>query len=497
LGVRGRRRTAGLLGLVLSGALLGGCAVGPDFHKPAPPAAAGYTATPLPARTTGADAPGGAAQRFVQGLDVSGRWWTLYRSPALDALVEQALKANPDLQAAQAALRGAREAYYAQRGALAPTLDAGYNVTRQKVSDAIASPLSSNAELYTLHTAQLNIGYTPDVFGGLRRQIETAQAQAEAQRFQTEAAYLTLISNLVAAAVQEAMLRDQIEATQSAVRAQAGALAVLRDQFAHGEAARGDVAAQESALAQLQQTLPPLEKQRIQQADLIAILTGQFPGQAADDGLKLSDLTLPAELPVSLPSALVAQRPDIQAAEASLHAASAQVGVAVAARLPAFTLTGDLGGAATVFGQMLSSANQTWLVAGGVAQPIFEGRALLHRQRGAEAAYDQAAAQYRSTVLGAFQNVADTLQALQSDAAALAATAEAERSAALSLDIARRAFRGGQVNTLAVLSAEQAWQQARIARIQAQAARCADTAALFQALGGGWWNRADIAAASR
>lgn len=497
MGVRGRRRTAGLLGLVLSGALLGGCAVGPDFHKPAPPAAAGYTATPLPARTTGADAPGGAAQRFVQGLDVSGRWWTLYRSPALDALVEQALKANPDLQAAQAALRGAREAYYAQRGALAPTLDAGYNVTRQKVSDAIASPLSSNAELYTLHTAQLNIGYTPDVFGGLRRQIETAQAQAEAQRFQTEAAYLTLISNLVAAAVQEAMLRDQIEATQSAVRAQAGALAVLRDQFAHGEAARGDVAAQESALAQLQQTLPPLEKQRIQQADLIAILTGQFPGQAADDGLKLSDLTLPAELPVSLPSALVAQRPDIQAAEASLHAASAQVGVAVAARLPAFTLTGDLGGAATVFGQMLSSANQTWLVAGGVAQPIFEGRALLHRQRGAEAAYDQAAAQYRSTVLGAFQNVADTLQALQSDAAALAATAEAERSAALSLDIARRAFRGGQVNTLAVLSAEQAWQQARIARIQAQAARCADTAALFQALGGGWWNRADIAAASR
>jgi NodT family efflux transporter outer membrane factor (OMF) lipoprotein len=479
---------AAAVGLSLA---LAGCAVGPNFEPPAPPATKAYTAASLPARTAATPGPGGVAQQFVQGLDVSGRWWELYRSPALNALVERALQANPDLQSAQAGLRAAREAYYAQRGALWPTFGAGYTLTRQKVSETVASPLASNAELYSLHTALLNIAYAPDVFGGLRRQVETAQAQAEAQKFQTEAAYLTLITNLLAAAVQEAMLREQIAATQASIDAQAEVVQVMRSQFAHGQVARGDMAAQAATLAQLRQTLPPLEKQRAQQADLVAVLTGVPPAEVSDDGVRLSDLALPTNLPVSLPASLVAQRPDIRAAEASLHAASAQVGVAVAARLPSFTLTVNGGGAATQFARMFSDSHGTWLLAGDVTQPIFEGGALLHRQRGAEAARDQAQAQYRSTVLSAFQNVADTLQALQSDAAALHAAAAAEQSAEESLAIARSQFGQGEVSRLALLNATQTFQQARIGRIQAQAARYADTAALFQALGGGWWNRSD------
>jgi NodT family efflux transporter outer membrane factor (OMF) lipoprotein len=465
--------------------------VGPDFHAPAPPTVAGYTASPLPARTAAAPTPAGAAQRFVAGLDVSGRWWTSFGSPALDALVDRALAANPDLQAAQAALRVAREAYYAQRGALLPTLDAGYGLTRQKVSQVVAPPLASNVDLYTLHTAQLNVGYVPDLFGGVRRQVESAQAQAESQRFQTEAAYLTLTSNLVAAAIQEASLRDQIAATRGAIEAQSRALQALRDQFARGEIARGDVAAQASALAQLEQSLPPLEKQRAQQADLIAILTGRPPAEVAEDGLRLSDLRLPTTLPVSLPAALVAQRPDVRAAQAALHAASAQIGVAAAARLPNIVLSANAGGASTAVGRLFSPGDVTWALAGSVTQPIFQGGALLHRQRGAQAAYAQAEAQYRSTVLTSFQNVADSLQALQSDASALAAAARAEREAADSLAIAQDAFRHGQVNSIAVFNAEQARQQARLGRVQAEGARLADTAALFEALGGGWWNRSD------
>lgn len=469
------------------------CAVGPDFHSPAPPKGAGYTTAPLPPKTaSAAAASAGAAQQFVQGLDVSGRWWTSFGSPTLDALVDRALASNPDLQAAQAALRAAREAYYVQRGALLPTLDGGYSLTRSRISEIIAPPLASNAQLYTLHTGQLNVGYVPDVFGGVRRQVESAEAQAENQRFQTEAAYLSLISNVVAAAIQEATLRDEIDATRAAIDAETRTLQAMRDQFAQGEIARGDVAAQAVSLAQLQQTLPPIEKQHAQQADLIATLTGRTPAEAGEDGLKLSDLTLPTALPVSLPSALVAQRPDVRAAQASLHSASAQIGVAVAARLPNLSLTGNAGGASTALGTLLAPGHTTWTLAGSLTQPIFQGGALLHRQRGAEAAYAQAEAQYRSTVLTAFQNVGDALQALESDARTLAAAAKAEQQSEESLAIAQNALRHGQVNSLAVLNAEQAYQQARLSRVQAEGGRYTDTAALFQALGGGWWNRRDV-----
>lgn len=485
------RPSPALAAVLLPLALLGGCAVGPDFQRPAPPVAAGYTPAPL------ADAQaGGVTQTFALGQDVPGRWWSLYQSPALDRLVERALKANADLEAAQAALRAARETLIAQRGALLPTVDAGYTAVPQQVSAVLAPPLNSNADIFTLHTAQVTVGYTPDIFGGVRRQTETVAAQAENQRYQTEAAYLTLTANLVAAAIQEASLRDQVAATQKIIAVETEILDLMRRQMAAGQIGGGDVASQEALLAQAETALPPLLKQLAQSRDQLAALSGGLPSEAQDDGIELSSLVLPSNLPVSLPSSLVRQRPDVLAAEANLHAASAQVGVAVAARLPAFSLTANAGGMATHFADLFSHGDGFWTITAGVTQPIFEGGALLHRQRAAEASLDQAKAQYRSAVIDAFQNVADSLQALQADAAALQAADHAVASAKTSLDIARKQLEVGETSRLTVLSAEQAYQQGLIGQVQARASRYADTAALFQALGGGWWNRSETTAKS-
>jgi NodT family efflux transporter outer membrane factor (OMF) lipoprotein len=476
------------LPLIVAMLALAGCAVGPDFKTPAPPQAAGYTAQPLPAATAAAEDPAGAAQRLVVGQAVPAQWWTLLHSQAVTGLVGEAIKSSPDLAGAQAALKAARETYLAQRGALLPTVDAGYNVTRQKTSDALSPTLSSNTNLFTLHTAQVTVGYVPDVFGGVRRQTESVKAQAQVQRFQTEAAYLTLTSSVAAAAIQQASLRDQVAATQAIIESASQVLKTLHAQLDQGQVARGDVVAQETALAQARQALPPLEKQLAQQNDLIAQLTGHAPGDPLPQA-SLEDMTLPPDLPVSLPAQLVAQRPDVRQAEENLHAASAQVGVAIAARLPSLDLTAAAGGSSSALQTLFSNGNGFLALTGGVAQPVFEGGALLHRQRAAEAQLDQAKAQYRSTVLSALQNVADTLQALQVDARALQAAVQAQHSADESLRIATAQLNLGQTSGVAALIAQQAHQQAAIALVQARAARYADTVALFQALGGGWWNR--------
>jgi len=478
------------LGLI--GLLLCGCAVGPNFHRPPAPTATGYLKGPLAADTGGAAAPGGADQSFAPGLDVSGAWWTAFGSPALNATVDRALRANPDLEAAKAALRSAREAYLAQRGALLPSVEADYTVNHQQASGTPAPPLASNNNLFTLHTAQVTVSYIPDIFGGIRRQTESVKAQAEAQRFETEATYLTLTTNVVAGVIAEAALTEQLAAIRQVIRAESEVLASFRRQRDLGQVSGLDVATQETALAQVEALAPPLEKQLAQQRDQLAYLTGATPAEAVDPALDLGALTLPTTLPVSLPSKLVEQRPDVRAARANLQSASAQVGVAIANRLPAFTLTAAAGGSSTALSSLFSQGNGFWGLTADAAQPIFEGGALLHRQRAAEANLAQAKAQYRAAVLGAFQNVADTLQALQADSRALAAAARAEHAAADTLDLTRKQLAVGQVYGPAVLLAEQAYQQALAGRVSAQAARYADTVALFQALGGGWWNRKDL-----
>jgi NodT family efflux transporter outer membrane factor (OMF) lipoprotein len=475
----------------MSCALATACAVGPNFHRPAPPTT-GYVVQPLKPPTTAFSGPAGGAQRFVDGADIAADWWTLFRSPVLNALIDRALIANSDLAAAEAALKVAHQTYLAQLGVFLPAVDLSANTSRNKSSAYLSPVLNASQFYYTLQTAQVNVSYTVDVFGGLRRQTESVKAQEDSQRFQTEAVYLTLTSNVVADAMQEASLRAQVAAQERIITIESDILRIMRAQLRAGQIAPTDLLAQEAALAQAQQALPPLRKQLDQEQDLLAYLTGRTPGEQIYHGLDLDALALPTALPVSLPAKLVEQRPDIRQAEANLHTASANVGVAIAARLPNITLNGLVGGAAATWGSLFTAANNEWTVGAGLTQPIFEGGALYHKQKAAEAALDQAKDQYRSTVLAAFQNVADALKALEVDGVALDAAANAHKSAQTTLDITLRQRAAGQVTTIEVLNAEQAERSAELALVQAEAARFSDTAALFQALGGGWWNRGPI-----
>jgi NodT family efflux transporter outer membrane factor (OMF) lipoprotein len=470
--------------LAIALAALAGCAVGPDYQRPETPAPAQFTRQPL-AATKGSEH--GPAQQWSPGASISQTWWQMFGSPALDTRVERALAHNPDLQAATAALLQARENVAAQRAAFFPTAQLGYTPSRQREAVGTLSPsLESGAAIYTLHTAQLTISYAPDVFGLNRRTVEALAAQADNQRYQLEAARLTLATNVVNASIEEAALRAQIEAIQAVIDAQTHALAILHDQFRLGHASALDVAAQEGALAQARQALPPLEKQLQQNRDLLAILCGDTPDQAGAPQFDLEHFTLPVTLPQGVPSQLVTQRPDVRAAEENVRAASAQVGVAVANRLPQFTLQGAYGGSSTAFARMFAADNLFWSLAGSVSQTLLDFGALAHQQRAAEAALRQAAAQYRGAVLAAFQNVADALYAIDADAHALAAADDAERAAARTLELTGKQQQLGYVDALTLINAQQAYQQARVARIQAQAARLSDTAALIQALGGGW-----------
>ena len=489
-----RRSDSGpIAALLIVALLLPGCAVGPNFHHPAAPPDAGYTPeTPANPVATAAVA-SGSAQRFDIGRDIQGEWWTLFRSPVLDRLVQRALAANPNLAAAQAALRQARENAYAGEGALFPTISGSFQPERTRISGAeFGEPNLS--ESLSLVTAQLSVSYAPDVFGGTRRQIESLRAQAEYQRFELEANYLTLTSNVVAAAVNEASLRGQIAATEEIIKADTDQLDLVRQQFVIGGASRADVLQQQATLAQSRATLPPLRKQLAQERDQIAALAGGFPSQELDASFDLAGLQLPVDLPLSLPSRLVEQRPDVRAAEAQFHAASANLGVAIANQLPQFSITGSVGRESLGFTNFFTPATAVWTIAGGISQTLFDAGTLLHKKRAAAAALDQAAAQYRGTVIGAFQNVADALRALQYDADTLHEDAAAEQSASDSYALARVQYRLGALSYLNLLNADRTWQQTRLALVQAEAARFADTAALFQALGGGWWHRNDVAA---
>lgn len=469
---------------------LAGCTVGPDFKTPGPPNVTGYMPGVPPARTVSSAGEFGAAQRFVKEMDIPGQWWTLFHSQPLNDLIEQSIEVNPNLTAAQAALRQARENAAAQRGAWYPQLSAGFSASRNLTPTAAISPASASGNpYYSLITPQLNLSFVPDVFGANRRAVESLDAQAENLRFQLEATYVTLTANVVTGALQEASLRGQIAATQETIKVETDLLTILRKQYELGQISMADVAAQEAALAQARLALPPLQKQLAQQRDALIALAGRFPSEDVAARFQLAGLKLPEDLPVTLPSRLVEQRPDVRAAEATLHAASAQIGVAVAARLPQITLSANLGNSAGALSNMFMPGTNFWTLAGGLTAPIFEGGTLLHKQRAAEAGFDQAAAQYKSTVITAFQNVADALHALRTDADALAAAVAAEQAAGSSLAIVRKQLELGQVAYLALLNAEQAYQVAKLALVQAQAARLADTAGLFQALGGGWWNR--------
>jgi NodT family efflux transporter outer membrane factor (OMF) lipoprotein len=473
-------------------ASLTACAVGPNFKRPPAPASAGYGSAPVHGATASAETTGGNPQRLIEGMDIPSQWWTLFQSPKLNHLVEQALRGNPNVGAAQAALRQAHELYSAQRTSFFPVIQGSFSGARSKNAlGTIANPTSlpQTNPYYNLYTAQLSVSYLPDVFGATRRQIEINKAQVESTRFQLEATYLTLSSNVVVTAVQEASIRGQIEATERLLELQHQLTDKVQRQRRLGTANDLDVLAQESSEAQTAQTLPPLQKQLGQTRDALTALLGRLPADEPAETFRLDELTLPTDLPVSLPSKLIERRPDVRQAEENMHAASAGVGVSIANLLPQFSISADVGSSALTLKDLFSPYTGFWNVGASLSETLFDAGALLHKKRAADAALDQAAAQYRAAVILACQNVADTLRALQSDAEALKASAEAEHAAKATYDLAQRQQGLGTISVVAVLNAEQAYRQAELALVQAQANRYADTAGLFQSLGGGWWNR--------
>lgn len=467
------------------------CALGPDFSVPEAPDVQGYTTEALPDQTASADVPMGDAQVFVRDQDIPAQWWELFGSEALNQLIVMALEANPDLQEAEAALVRAQENLYANRGSLYPAIDGNLGVDKQRFSYASFGQPEIPPTTFTLYNASVDVAYDVDIFGKTSRRLESLAARVEGERFKREAVYIALTANVVSYAVQAASLQAQIEQTEAIVKGEQRRLAMLQKDLEIGAVAQSTVLTQQINLAELLITLPELKKQLAVVRNQLAVLLGQVPGAAKIESIALSDLHLPQEIPVSLPSDLVQQRPDIRISQALLHAASAEVGVATANMFPQFTIAGSYGGLAFDFSDVFSSDSLVWNIGAGLTQPLFRAGQLKHAKKSAVAGFEQAAAQYRSTVLKAFQNVADSLHALQYDAEKLAAQSSAESAASENLKMAEQRLEIGAISDMALLDAQRSHHHSKIALIQSQAIRLTDTAALFQALGGGWWARVD------
>lgn len=475
--------------LVAGALLVAGCAVGPDFKAPPKPATDAYTREPLTSQTQSTAVAGGEGQRLQFGAELPAQWWKLFESAQLNELIEQAISQHPSIAAQQAALRAARENVRAEQGVFAPQFTGNGSATREQESGAVIGP-GFPSFITNVYQATVNVSYTFDLFGGERRTLEGLRAQADSQQYQLEASYLTLTSNVAATAIQMASVREQIAATHEIIALEEKQLDLITRQFQIGSRARADVLQQQSNLATVRATLPLLQQQLSVSDHQLAVLVGRFPHDAAPVEFDLSTLKLPSDLPVSLPSALVEQRPDIKVQEMALAQASSAIGVATANMLPQLTLTAGTGGSSLISRTLLDPESSAWNLGLGITQPIFEGGTLRAKRRAAIDLYQQAEAQYRLSVLNAFQNVADSLTALENDAQALGAQFDAVNAAKASLDLIQRQYDAGAVGYVSLLTAQQTYQQAKIDYVKAVANRYTDTVALFQSLGGGWWNRA-------
>jgi len=479
--------------LLTTSLISSGCAVGPDFKSPTAPKTTGNLYTPEAISTTTESATSsnnndkaGIAQHIVYGKELPAQWWTLFHSEALDQLIRSALQQNPTFAAAQATLRQAKESFNAESGTLLyPSVNAQLGATREQ-----AQLYSTTPSVFNLYNATVNVTYSLDIFGASHRQLESMMAAVDYQSFELEAAYQMLVSNVVTTAIKEALLRAQLQATQNILDAQQKQLDVIEKQLSLGAVTRSVELLQRTLVAQTQALLPPLEKSLAQTRHQLSVYVGKLPSETGLPEFQLDALQLPPDLPVSLPSSLVRQRPDIRASEALFHQASALVGVAAANQYPQINLTGSYSYERVQLGTV-GASSPLWSLGAGLTQPIFNAGALKAKRRAAEAAYDQAEAEYRWTVLTAFQNVADNLRAVDSDAAAYKAQANAESLAQESMELSQHQYQLGAVSFLTVLDAERSYQQAHINLVVAQAARLTDTAALFVALGGGWWNRTE------
>lgn len=472
--------------------LLAGCGmVGPDFMKPAAPTVATYTEGVQPAVTSGT----ASGQTFKLEQNIPRDWWTLFHSPALNELITTGLKNSPTVMAAEAAFVNARESANVGRDTLSvPAVDANVSEERQRLSTATFG-LPGGSHTFNLTNATVGVSYTLDLFGGNRRRIESLEAQVEASGYLLQAARITLAANIATTAIREAALRAQIRSTEDMIQLEGRNLDILLKRETLGAVSQTEVQVQRTTLAQTRASLPALQRQLAQTRHQLAAYVGRFPGEAGLSTFELEGLTLPQQLPLSVPSALVRQRPDIQVAEAQLHQATADMGVSISNAYPNITLSSSFGSIATRPADMLSSIAPIWSLGAGIAQPLFHGGALEAGQRAAQAALDQSAAQYRQSVLNAFQNVADVLRALETDDVALAAQTQATDAAHRSMTLAQAQYAAGAISYLTLLAAQDRDSQVRLNLVQAQANRFADTAALFLALGGGWWN--DVGAPSQ
>lgn len=483
--MRGAARLPGLFLMAAAAALSGGCAVGPDFARPAAPDVQRYTREPQRDDIGSAQ---GLTQRLVPDAEFRADWWRLFKSPALDAAVAQALANNPSLQAAEANLRIAQDNLRAGNGVFYPRLDAGLGAERAR-NAPVQQGSAIRGTVFNLVTLSGSIAYPLDLFGAERRTVEALGALVEAQEFSRLAAYLTLTANLVNTCIARAAYLAQIRSTEALIALETEQLRGIEAQVNAGIAPYANLLSQRSLIAGNRALLAPLRQRATQAGHLIAQLQGELPAQFTPPAIELDSLSLPTDIPAGVPSGLVRRRPDILAAEAQLHAASANVGVATAAQYPSFTLDASYGIAGSSLAGLFGAGGRFWSVGPSLAAPLFHGGALRAQRQAAVDAFDAARASYRQTVLAAFAQVADALRALEQDAQALQAQAESERDAREALALLQASYRAGVAAYVDVLTADAQYHSASIATLQAVAQRHQDTVALFVALGGGWWNR--------
>ncbi|MGD0347184.1 MAG: efflux transporter outer membrane subunit [Terracidiphilus sp.] len=470
--------------------LLAGCNVGPKYQPPTAPSITAYTPQPQSAETISSAGPAGIAQHFDSSAAIPAQWWTLFHSSELNGMMEQALVNSSTLAQASARLREAQEELNARTGATKYPTVTGNAVVEQEQPNLSAYGIPfPNPSPFTLLNGSVAVSYALDIFGANRRTIEGLGAARDYENWQLEGARLMLAGNVVSAAIRQAQLRKQIELTRQLLAVEQRELAITEARKQAGGASDADVESKKATVAETQATIPPLEAQLDQVNHQLAVLMGKTPAEAQIPDLSLDALHLPQDLPLSLPSALVRQRPDIRASEALLHEASANVGVATANLYPQIVLSGSGGGIGTSF----VTGGDVWNVASSLAQPIYNGGALRAEKRKAEAAYQEANSVYQQTVLDAFGQVADTLTSIDHDAKTLQARIDAAAEADASYRIAQGRYQAGGISEVALLEAERQRLQAALDLTIAAAARYSDSATLFQALGGGWWNTAPAA----
>lgn len=464
--------------------ILSGCMVGPDFARPKAPPVSHYSSGADPTATASVD---GTAQHFAPGAAVAADWWRLFKSPKLDAVVSEAIANNPGLEAAQASLRQSENNLRSGYGVFYPKIDANGGASRQRYTPSTFGQ-EAPPYIFNLFTLSATVSYALDVFGGERRTVEGLGADVDVARATEQATYLTLSSNIVNTVIAKAAYQAEIDATLQLIELQKEQVDLAELQAKAGTVPYSNVLSLRSQLASYEATIPQLQQKLTQSDDLLATLAGHTPAEWSPPEFGLADLTLPSDLPVSLPSDLVRQRPDILAGEATAHAASAAIGVATAALLPSITLSGSYGTNATSTDKLFAASGNLWSLGANATTPLFDGGTLWFRRKAAIDSYQQAMATYRQTVLNAFGQVADTLRALDHDAASLQAEREALTTADQALHLVQANYKAGLATYLQILTADVQYHQAKIADLQAIAVRYQDTVALFAALGGGWWN---------